>query len=51
MRSSQTLVSAAGIQLPVRCPRRLGDVIFQGREIADQDARAGDQNIVMAGAA
>ena len=51
MRQSQALSLRSGIQLPMRCPRRLGDIVFQRGEIADQNARAGDQNIVMAGAA
>ena len=31
----------------MRRPRRLGDIVFQGREIARQNALPGDENIVM----
>lgn len=46
------VISRAGrIQLPMRRPRRFGDIAFQGQKIAGEDARAGHQNIVMAWAA
>jgi hypothetical protein len=48
---THSILRGLGIELAVRRPRRFGDVILQSGEIADQDARTGDQNIVMAGAA
>ena len=52
MVSNGLVVNRAGrIQLLMRRPRRFGDIAFQGQKIAGQDARAGDQNIVMARAA